>query len=45
MPALEHQHTASGAREVGGVNQTVMATANDDDVVFVGHAVFGIAAC
>jgi hypothetical protein len=34
MPALEHQHSLSGAREVRGIHQTVMPAPDHDDVVF-----------
>ena len=33
VPPLEHQHLAPGAREIGGVDQAVVAAADDDDVV------------
>ena len=34
---LEHAHVEAGAREVGGVDQAVVAAADDDDVVSPGH--------
>ena len=33
VAALEHQHLAAGARQVGGGRQAVVAAADDDDVV------------
>src|SRR5688572_7503647 len=33
MPPLEDEHGFSGPGEIGGGGQTVMATANDNDVV------------
>ena len=38
VPALEHEHTLARARQVRSIYQTVVATADDDDVVFVSHA-------
>ena len=35
VPALEHQHLPPRAREIGGVDQTVVPAADDDDVVVV----------
>src|SRR5882762_4799462 len=37
MPAFEHEHALARAREVGGVDQAVVAAANDNDVVFLSH--------
>ena len=45
MAPLEHEHFFTGFRQVGGVYQTVMAASDNDDVVFVIHFFFGIAAC
>ena len=33
VPALEHEHLAPGAREIGGGGQAVVAAADDDRVV------------
>ena len=33
VPPLEHQHLAPGPRQVGGVDEPVVAAADDDDVV------------
>ncbi len=33
VPALEHQHLAARAREIGGVHQAVVPAADDDHVV------------
>jgi hypothetical protein len=43
MPAFEHQHTFASARKIRRVNEPIVSAANDDDVVFVSHALFGIA--
>jgi hypothetical protein len=37
VAALEHQDLPAGARQVGGVDQAVVAAADDDDVVVVGQ--------
>src|SRR6266850_8039833 len=34
MTALEHQHLLTRTREIGSVHQSVVATADNDDVVF-----------
>ena len=34
VAALEHQNFLAGARQVGGVDQAVVASADHDDVVF-----------
>ena len=36
LAALQHQHRAAGAGEVGGGDEAVMASADDDGVVVVG---------
>ena len=43
VTALEHQNLLAGARKIGGVDQTVVAAANDDDVVLIIHLLVGIA--
>ena len=35
VPALEHQHFFARAREIGGIHQTVVSAADDDDVVLI----------
>ena len=37
VPALEHEHLAPGAGQVGGVHEAVVAAADDDRVVPLGH--------
>src|SRR5258706_9102265 len=39
VPALEHQHALAGAREICSVDQAVVAAANYNDVIFLGHHV------
>ena len=36
LAPLQHQHSASGAREIGSRNQAIVAAADDDGIVF-GH--------
>ena len=38
VAALEHEHTLARARQIRGIYQSVVATADDDDVVFLIHA-------
>ena len=33
MSALQHEHPSSRARQIGRVNEAVVAAANDDNVV------------
>ena len=37
VSALEHDHPHAGARQVGGGHQAVVATADHDRVVVLGH--------
>ena len=37
VAALEHEHLLARAREIGGVDEAVVAAADDDDVVFGSH--------
>src|SRR5262245_8694551 len=37
VAALKHEHALTGAREISGVNQPVVATADHDTVVFGVH--------
>ncbi len=37
VAALQHRHLQSGAGEIEGADQPVVAAADDDDVALVGH--------
>jgi len=37
MPSLEHEHFLSRAREIRGMGEPVVPSANHDDVVSFGH--------
>jgi hypothetical protein len=38
MPALEHEDLPSGAREIRGVDESVVPAADHDDVVTLTHS-------
>ena len=45
VTTFEHEHFFARARQISGVDQTIVAAANHDDVVTIVHLVIVIAAC